>query len=93
MIFRFLRLIPSEHLIRGYHIGLNIELMLDTLEIIIEWLQVSVSECNRQNPRTKIRFVSRDLIPSYRLWDTCAISSRVNIFDTKPSQPTLTFEV
>ena len=27
--------------------------MPDTLEIIVKWLQVSVSECNRQTPQTK----------------------------------------
>ena len=31
--------------------------------------------------RLKIRFVSRDLVPSDRA--TCTISSRVNFFDTK----------
>ena len=45
-IFYLLRSIPSEFLIRGY----SRELMLDTLEIIIKWLQVSVSGCNLQTP-------------------------------------------
>ena len=51
MIFHLLQSIPSELLLRfprnpgesEYH----------TMEIIIEWLQVSVSECNRQTPQTK----------------------------------------
>ena len=43
MIFGLLRSIRSEHLIGEYSAEL-------TLEIIIEWLQVSVSECNRQTP-------------------------------------------
>ena len=51
MIFHLLQSIPSERLLRfprnpgesEYH----------TMEIIIEWLQVSVSECNRQTPQTK----------------------------------------
>ena len=52
--------------------------MLDILEIIIKWLQVSVSsECNRQT--LKIWFVSRDLVLSDRA--TCTIASRVNSFD------------
>ena len=46
MIFYLLRSIPLETLIRD-HLA---ESMLDTVEIIIEWLQVSVSECNRQIP-------------------------------------------
>ena len=45
IIFHLLRSIRSEHLLR--------ELELDTLEIIIKWLQVSVSECNRQTPQAK----------------------------------------
>ena len=43
MIFYLLRSIRSEHLLRDY----SIELMLDMLEIIIKWLQVGGSECNR----------------------------------------------
>jgi hypothetical protein len=39
MIFYLLRSIRSERLIRDY----SAELMLDTLENIIEWLQVSVT--------------------------------------------------
>ena len=47
MIFYLLRSIRSECLIRDY----SPELMLDMLEIIIEWLQVSVNKCrNRQTP-------------------------------------------
>ena len=45
-IFYLLRSIQSECLLREY----SAELMLDTLEIIIKWLQVSVSERNRQTP-------------------------------------------
>ena len=77
--FGLLRSIPSEHLIGEY----TAELILVILEIIIEWLQVSVRGCNRQTPQTKIRFVSRDLIPSDRM--TYTIASRVNFFDTKLS--------
>ena len=48
MIFHLLQSIPSESLIRlpgesDYH----------TLEIIIKWLEVSVSECNPQTLQTK----------------------------------------
>ena len=44
MIFYLLRSIPSDRLIR-----LNpTESMLVALEIIFNWLQVSVSDCNRQ---------------------------------------------
>jgi hypothetical protein len=50
MIFRRLRSIHSDHLIHDY----SAELMLDTLGIIIKWLQVSVSERNRQTLRLKI---------------------------------------
>ena len=53
------------------------------LEIIIQWLQVSATECNRQTLRLKIRFVSRDLVPNGRA--TCTIASRVNFFYTKHS--------
>ena len=49
MIFYMLRSIPSEFLIPYYFA----ELKVDTLEVIIKWLQVSVSECNRQIPQTK----------------------------------------
>ena len=49
MIFYHLRSIHSDSLIRDY----SAELMLDTLEIIIKWLQVSVSKCNRQTSHTK----------------------------------------
>ena len=44
LIFYLLRSIPSEYLLRGY----SAESILDVLEIIIKWLQVSVSEYNRQ---------------------------------------------
>ena len=49
MIFYLLRSIRSEYLIRDY----SAQSMLDILEIIVEWLQVSVSECYRQIPQTK----------------------------------------
>ena len=49
MIFNLLRSTRSERLMRDY----STESMFDTLEIIIKWLQVSVSECNRQAPQTK----------------------------------------
>ena len=48
MIFHLLRSISSKRLVR--FLG---DLKLDTLEIIIEWLHVSVSECNRQTLQTK----------------------------------------
>jgi hypothetical protein len=56
----------------------------DTLEIIFKWLQVSVSECNRQTPQLKSDLWSRDLVPSDRA--TCTIASRVN------SLPYLSFD-
>ena len=43
-IFHLLRSTRSDHLMRDY----SSEKMRDALEIIIKWLQVSVSECNRQ---------------------------------------------
>jgi hypothetical protein len=49
MIFYLLRSIRSERLIRAY----SAELMVDMLEVIIKWLQVSVSEWNRQFPQAK----------------------------------------
>ena len=51
MIVYLLRSIRSECLIRDYSTGA----MLHMLEIIVTWLQVSVSECqcNRQTPQTK----------------------------------------
>ena len=48
-IFNLLRSISSDCLISGYSPGL----MLDTLEVIIKWLLVSVSEYNQQTPETK----------------------------------------
>ena len=48
MIFFLLRSIPSEVLIRADNY--LEEVKLDTLEIIIKWLQVSVIECNRRTP-------------------------------------------
>ena len=50
MIFHLLQSIPSEYLI--HHLGES-ESKYHRLEIIIKWLQVSVSECNRQTPQTK----------------------------------------
>ena len=84
MIFGLLRSIRSERLIHD-------DYMLDTLEIIIKWLQVSVSEWNWQPSRTKNRFVSRDLIPSHRA--TCTIASRLNFFDTRILSLSFDFEV
>ena len=49
MIFYRLRTIPSDRLFTRY----STELILNTLEIIVKWLQVSVSECNRQTPQIK----------------------------------------
>ena len=57
--------------------------MPHTLEIIIKWLQVSVSKCNRQTPQTEIGFVSwstRNLVSSDQT--TCIIASRANFFIT-----------
>ena len=48
-IFQHLRSIRLDRPIHDYSTGL----MLDTLEIIITWLHVSVSECNWQTPQTK----------------------------------------
>ena len=50
MVFHLLRLIPSEYLRLVHHLG---ESKHHTLEIIIKWLQVSVSVCNRQTLQTK----------------------------------------
>ena len=47
--FNLLRSIRSESLSDYY----SPKLLLDTLEIIIKWLQVSVSERNRQTPLIK----------------------------------------
>ena len=51
MIFYLLRSIPSKFLIRASYY--SEEVKLDTLEIIIKWLQVSANECNRQTLQTK----------------------------------------
>ena len=51
MIFYLLRSIRSECLI-PYCSAEFAKLMLDTLETIIKWLQVSVSESNRQTPQS-----------------------------------------
>ena len=90
MIFHQLRSIHLDRLERDY----STELMLDALEIIIKWLQVSVSAVNATDKplRLKIQFVSRDLVPSDRV--TCTIASRVNFFDTKLSiKFTLKFDI
>ena len=50
-IFYLLRSIRSEFLICNYF-GEDV-LYLDTLEMIINWLQVSVSECNLRTSQTK----------------------------------------
>ena len=54
MIFYLLRAIPLKLLLlrHDYDFHYFQELDLDTLEIIIKWLQVSVSECNLQTPQT-----------------------------------------
>ena len=78
MIFRLLlRSILSEHLIGEYSAELILEI------IITRWLQVSVGECSRQIPQTKIQLLLRDLVPSD--WSTYMIASGVNFFDTKLS--------
>ena len=51
MIFYLLQSIPSKSFIRATDD--SGESKLDTLEIIIKWLQVSVSECNRQTPQAR----------------------------------------
>ena len=79
MILYLLRSSRSEFLL----CRLSRESNLDTLKIIIMWLQVSVIECKGQNPQTKILIVSRDLVPSERTTrSTCIIASRVNFFVT-----------
>ena len=50
-IFRLLRSISSEFLIRANEY--SEEVKLDTLEIIIKWLQVSVIKCSRRTPQTE----------------------------------------
>ena len=54
------RALPTEMIFDRLRISLDrdlcfysTELKLDTLEIIVKWLQVSVSEYNRQTPQTK----------------------------------------
>ena len=81
MIFYLLRSIRSEHFICDY--SQATESIPDTLEIIIKWLQVGVTVFNRQTPKIKFQFISRDLVPSARA--TCMIVSTVNIFDRKRS--------
>ena len=78
MILYLLRSSRSEFLL----CRLSRESNLDTLKIIIMWLQVSVIECEGQTPQTKN--VSRYLVPSERATrTTCIIASRVNFFVTK----------
>ena len=48
-IFYFLRSIPSTLILHGC----SIELTLNMVETIVKWLQVSVSECNRQTQAKK----------------------------------------
>ena len=48
-IFYLLRSTSLESILRDF----AAESMLDTLEIIIKWLQVSVTECNRQTLQIK----------------------------------------
>ena len=50
MIFYVLRSLASDRLVRIN----STESMLDVLEIIFNWLQVSVSDCNRQTLQIKI---------------------------------------
>ena len=76
MIFYLLRLIPSERLIRDY----STELMLDTLEVIVKWFQVSISDATDKPLTLKSRIVSWDLVPSDRA--ACKIASRANSFDS-----------
>ena len=77
IIFYLLRSIRSESLISTS----IAEEMLDRLEIIIKWLQVSLSVNTTDIPFIlKIQFVSRDLVPSDRA--TCTIASRVNFFES-----------
>ena len=79
LIFYLLRSIPSVYLTSDY----STKSMLDMLEIVIKWLQVSAAECNRRILRLNIQFVSRDLVPSNRA--TCTVASMVNFFDSKLS--------
>ena len=72
MIFYRLGAIPSDRLFKDD----STELKLNTLKIIVKWLQVSVCEC--KSLRLKIQFVSRELVPGDRA--TCTIGSRVNFF-------------
>ena len=53
MIFYLLRSIPSKLLLLRRSLHYLEKSELETLEIIIKWLQVSVSECNWQTPQTK----------------------------------------
>ena len=73
-IFYLLRSTSLESILRDF----AAESMLDTLEIIIKWLQVSVTD---KPLRLKIWFLYRDLDPTDRL--TCTIASRVNFVDAK----------
>ena len=79
-----LRSIHSEFLIHDdCSAKLKLILKLDRLEVIIKWLQVSVSDAIDKPFRLKIRFMSRDLVLSDRA--ICTIASRMNSFDTKLS--------
>ena len=84
-IFRFLRSIRSESLMRRpSHYGhYPVQSLFDVLKVIIEWLEVSYRECNRQLEilQTNNVIYSRDLVPSDRA--TCTLASRVNFFVSK----------
>ena len=77
-IFDLLRQsIHSESLIRHYSAELVFDIV-DILEVIIKWLEVSFRKCNRQleTPQTNNPICSRHLVPSDRA--TCTIASRMN---------------
>ena len=79
MIFYLLHSTPLNLLLRPY--DYSRKLKLGTLEIITNWLQVSIIECNCQWQALwiKIWFVSSsNMVPSDRA--TCIIASRANFF-------------
>ena len=73
-IFDLLRSIHPDFFIRIRDGSRELKLQVESLEIIIKWLQVSVlSECNRQIPQTKnLICFSRDLLPNDR--QTCMVA-------------------
>ena len=85
MVFYLLRSIPSPSesdrpiLVREH----SRELTLDVLEIIFNWLQVSVSDATVKPFKLNFWYVARDLVLSDRA--ICTIASRVNSFDAKLS--------